>query len=235
MLEDSDSEPSESEPLVQQPIATGAIRKDPDVWKSSSGKSAQAGTSSAPSVMKSRKNPAPAPPITVVSESSTVTNVKCNTNKSSGDKGVVTRNSSKRLQDLVSHLEQVPENEEPEGSSGAGNDDEAENASSEPNRAQEDPSSPIAEPSSLGCPFFGVKNYLHHFYDKPNVKDPSIYEDILPYTSDEGVFLVKNTSMCSSPVFRLSVILGALILLMGAIALTVAACSTRKSPVVAKV
>lgn len=77
------------------------------------------------------------------------------------------------------------------------------------------------------CPFFGVKNYLHHFYEKPDVVNSSLYEDLAP---GEQVFLVKQTEGgCSSSVFRLSLILGGLLLLLGVVAFIIAACAARKT------
>lgn len=28
------------------------------------------------------------------------------------------------------------------------------------------------------CPFFGVRNYLHHFYEKQDISNPALYEDV---------------------------------------------------------
>lgn len=78
------------------------------------------------------------------------------------------------------------------------------------------------------CPFFGVKNYLHNFYEKDVITNPALYEDIQP----EQVFLVKTDSGCSSGVFRLSLILGCLILLLGCVAFVVAACAARRTLIV---
>ncbi|KAL7640160.1 UNVERIFIED_CONTAM: hypothetical protein RMT77_009574 [Armadillidium vulgare] len=92
--------------------------------------------------------------------------------------------------------------------------------------------------ASLLCPFFGVKNYLHHFYERPDVKDPHLYEEApLPaLTRNETIFMVKRREgICSSSVFRLSLMLGGVILLMGTTALIVAACASRKATLVGKV
>ncbi|CAL4084398.1 unnamed protein product, partial [Meganyctiphanes norvegica] len=78
------------------------------------------------------------------------------------------------------------------------------------------------------CPFFGVKNYLHNFYEKDDITNPALYEDIQP----EQVFWIKTDSGCSSGVFRLSLILGCLILLLGCVAFVVAACAARRTLIV---
>ncbi|XP_068212077.1 neurensin-1-like [Palaemon carinicauda] len=82
------------------------------------------------------------------------------------------------------------------------------------------------------CPFFGVRNYLHQFYEKPDVHDPTLYEDIQP---DEQIYLVKQTDGgCSSSVFRLSLILGGLLLLLGVVAFIVAACAARRTTLISQ-
>ncbi|XP_042232952.1 neurensin-1-like [Homarus americanus] len=80
------------------------------------------------------------------------------------------------------------------------------------------------------CPIFGVKNYLHQFYEKQDISNPALYEDLLP---GEQVFLVKQgDGGCSSSVFRLSLALGGLLLLFGVVAFVVAACAARRIVVV---
>ncbi|KAK8745375.1 hypothetical protein OTU49_000156 [Cherax quadricarinatus] len=80
------------------------------------------------------------------------------------------------------------------------------------------------------CPIFGVKNYLHHFYEKQDISDPALYEELPPM---EQVFLVKQgDGGCSSSVFRLSLVLGGLLLLLGVIAFVVAAFAARRTVVV---
>ncbi|XP_045620851.1 neurensin-1-like [Procambarus clarkii] len=80
------------------------------------------------------------------------------------------------------------------------------------------------------CPIFGVKNYLHQFYEKQDISDPALYEDLPPM---EQVFLVKHgDSGCSSSVFRLSLVLGGLLLLLGVVAFVVAAVAARRTVVV---
>lgn len=35
-----------------------------------------------------------------------------------------------------------------------------------------------AESPTPLCPFFGVRNYLHHFYEKQDISNPALYEDV---------------------------------------------------------
>ncbi|XP_045102377.1 neurensin-1-like isoform X2 [Portunus trituberculatus] len=88
-----------------------------------------------------------------------------------------------------------------------------------------------AESPTPLCPFFGVKNYLHHFYEKQDISNPALYEDAP--MGMEQVFLVKQgDSGCSSSVFRLSLVLGGLLLLLGVVAFVVAAIAARRTVVV---
>lgn len=42
-----------------------------------------------------------------------------------------------------------------------------------------------AESPTPLCPFFGVRNYLHHFYEKQDISNPALYEDV-PLVSDRA-------------------------------------------------
>ncbi|XP_076028659.1 uncharacterized protein LOC143017737 isoform X2 [Oratosquilla oratoria] len=85
------------------------------------------------------------------------------------------------------------------------------------------------ETPTTKCSFFGVKNYLHHFYERQHVQNPNIYEDF----HQEEVYLVKRAGVtsCSGTGFRWSLLLGGLILAMGAAAFIVAACTPRRATV----
>lgn len=88
-----------------------------------------------------------------------------------------------------------------------------------------------AESPTPLCPFFGVRNYLHQFYEKQDISNPALYEDVP--MGMEQVFLVKQgENGCSSSVFRLSLVLGGLLLLLGVVAFVVAAFAARRTVVV---
>lgn len=42
-----------------------------------------------------------------------------------------------------------------------------------------------AESPTPICPFFGVRNYLHHFYEKQDISNPALYEDV-PLVSSQS-------------------------------------------------
>lgn len=55
------------------------------------------------------------------------------------------------------------------------------------NRNDTDRASPSRHPETPTrmCPFFGVKNYLHHFYEKPDLTNAAaLYEDYRPVRAD---------------------------------------------------
>ncbi|XP_063870750.1 uncharacterized protein LOC135105949 isoform X2 [Scylla paramamosain] len=56
-------------------------------------------------------------------------------------------------------------------------------------RREQDAKKAAESPTPL-CPFFGVKNYLHHFYEKQDISNPALYEDAP--MGMEQVFLVKQ-------------------------------------------
>lgn len=219
MLEDSDSEPSESEPLVQQPQPPP--RRSPGVWKSS-GSSSSSGsgsvigsmpsespnttvkTSEPGSINKSANSSGITNTTSKSSSGLNTTGIKTDSASTNNNSGVSAAggcsqtqtqqrggaqvhrgSSSKRLQELVSHLEQVPENEEVDSSvsvvgGSVGGSGATQTAAQDDDEQREGETSPDEEIPSLACPFFGVRNYLHQFYDKPTVKDPTLYEDIFP-------------------------------------------------------
>ena len=127
MLEDSDSEPSESEPLVSR----SDVKRDPGIWKSNSGKSGPDSSTGAIS-KNSYRNGSTQPPKTTpksgarrlppnpgggstgatdMPHNPSASNSPTSSTRSGGT--ILSRGSSKKLQDLVSsQLEKVPENEE---------------------------------------------------------------------------------------------------------------------------
>ncbi|KAK4294857.1 hypothetical protein Pmani_032565 [Petrolisthes manimaculis] len=88
------------------------------------------------------------------------------------------------------------------------------------------PSRRLETPTRV-CPFFGVKNYLHHFYEKQDINNAAIYEDYRPQGGDQVLLVRQGEGRCSSSVFRLSLVLGGLLLLLGAIAFIIAAFAAR--------
>ena len=76
------------------------------------------------------------------------------------------------------------------------------------------------EAEKFGCPdYFGVKSYLHHFYDTHFYKDPSIYED-----EDEYQYLLRGhprRHRCTSIWWKVFVWIGANFLVFGIIGVLV--------------
>ncbi|XP_066971598.1 uncharacterized protein [Macrobrachium rosenbergii] len=202
-MDDTDTEPAETEPLVRHGRTTtgvgGGTTPPGDTAKPEGGSSSSSSSSrtNAPPRTPSRLHLDSKPRLSLVPES----------NERSLDED-----------------QQQPS----EGGAGGGASHASAAEGDEAKKAKKN----LESPTPL-CPFFGVRNYLHQFYEKPEVNDPSLYEDLQP---DEQVYLVKQTDGgCSSSVFRLSLVLGGLLLLLGIVAFIVAACAARKTTLISQI
>lgn len=203
MLQDSDSEPSESEPLVQKKEPPPVPKRDPRVWKSNTPKSSSDESSSPTAHVEilenrtdERREEKPCLPVSgSCSKSISVEQCSLGSGKvcipgesqNSSHRGVTSHNTSsrgnsKRIHDIKTNLENVPENDEVITNCFQDEPSTSKEEYASDGKIQSRECNPdYGEMSSgLACPFFGVKNYLHQFYDKPSVKDPNLYEDDFP-------------------------------------------------------
>ncbi|XP_064092075.1 uncharacterized protein LOC135205429 isoform X2 [Macrobrachium nipponense] len=149
-MDDTDTEPAETEPLVRHGRTTTGVGGG----TTPPGDTAKPEGASSSSSSASRTNAPPRTPSRLHLDSKPRLSLVPESNERSLDED-----------------QQQP----PEGGGGgsaplasAGEGDEAKKAKKN-----------LESPTPL-CPFFGVRNYLHQFYEKPEVNDPSLYEDLQP-------------------------------------------------------